>query len=131
MLVKNAGIRGKSKLADLREKNPYVVIDQPNDDIPVYRVKRESARSKTRVLHRNFLLHFIGLPTYEGDEQLEPVVSPETVEEVNELDEIQSINANLDLSSDPDSEAVYDGGILDNTHCSSPEKVRRYKIPMQ
>ena len=42
---------------------------------------------------------------------------------------IRSINANLDLLSDPDSEAAYDGGILDNSHCSSPEKVRRYKIP--
>ena len=120
VLVKNAGIRGRCKLADRWEKNPYIVIDQPNDDIPVYRVKREGARSKTRVLHRNFLLPFIGLPTYE-----------ESVEEVNELDEIRSINANLDLLSDPDLEAAYDGGISDNSHCSSPEKVRRYKIPMR
>ena len=51
--------------------------------------------------------------------------------EVNELDEIRSINANLDLLSDPDSEAAYDGGIWDNSHCSSLEKVRRYKIPMR
>ena len=27
-------------------------------------------------------------------------------------------------------EAAFDGGILDNFHCSSPEKVSRYKIPM-
>ena len=130
VLVQNAGIRGRCKLADQWEKNPCIVIDQPNDDIPFYRVKREGAGSKTRVLHRNFLLPFIGLPTYEEDEQVEPVVSPETVEEVNELDEIRSINANLDLSSDPDLEAAYDGGISDNSHCSSPEKVRRYEIPM-
>ena len=36
VLVKNAGIRGRCKLADRWEKNPYIVIDQPNDDIPVY-----------------------------------------------------------------------------------------------
>ena len=104
MLVKNAGVKGRCKLADRWEKDPYIVIDQPNDDIPVYRVKHGGAslRSKTRNLHRNFLLPFIGLPTYEEDEQLEPVVSPETVEEVNELDEIQSIDANLDLLSDQD-----------------------------
>ena len=81
VLVKNAGIRGRCKLADRWEKNPYIVINQPNDDIPVYRVKCEGARSKTRVLHTKFLLPFIGLPTYEEDEQLEPVVSSESVEE--------------------------------------------------
>ena len=47
-------------------------------------VKRESARSKTRILHWSFLLPFFGLPTYGEDAQLEPVVSPETVEEVIE-----------------------------------------------
>ena len=47
-------------------------------------VKREGERSKTRILHRSFLLPFIGLPTYGEDAQLEPVVYPETVEEVIE-----------------------------------------------
>ena len=101
-----------------------------DDDKPVYRVKREGARSKPRILHRNFLLRFIGLLTYEKDEQLEPVVSPETVKEVNELDKIRSINANLDLFLHRDSEAAYDGGIFDNSHCYYPQKVWRYKIPL-
>ena len=39
VLVKNAGVRGKCKLADRWEKDPYIVIDQPNDDIPVYKVR--------------------------------------------------------------------------------------------
>ena len=95
VLVKNAGIRGRCKLADRWEKNPYIVIDQPTNYIPVYR--GEGARSKTGVLHRNFLLPFIGLPTIEEDEQQEPVVSLETVEEVNELNVIGSINATLDI----------------------------------
>ena len=129
--VNNAGIRGRCKLADWWVKGPYIVIDQPNDDIPVYRVKREGGSLKTRVLHRNVQLPFIGLRTYEEDEQLDPVVSPKTVEEVNELDKMRSINANLDLLSDSNLEAAYDGGILDNSHCSSPEKVRRYKFPMR
>ena len=63
-------------------------------------------------------------------EENAPVVSPETVEEVFELVEIQSINANLGLLSDPDSEVAYDGGISDNSHSSSSEKVRRYKTQM-
>ena len=80
---------------------------------------------KTSIPHRNLLLPFFSLPTYEEDEQLEPAVSPEIVDEVHELDEIQSINANLDLLSDLDSQAAFDGGISDNSHCSSPEKVGR------
>ena len=43
---------------------------------------------------------------------------------------MRSINANLDLLSDLELEEAYDGGILDNSHCSLPEKLRRYKIPM-
>ena len=89
-------------------KDPYIVIDQSNDDIPVHGVKREGASSKTSIPHRIFLLPFIGLPTNEEDKQLGPVVSPETVEEVNMFDKIQSIDANLDLLSDLDSEAAYD-----------------------
>ena len=70
MLVKNAGVRGRCKLADQWEKDPYIVIDPPKDDIPVYRVKHAGAslRSKTRNLHRNFLLLFIGRSTCEEDE---------------------------------------------------------------
>ena len=131
VLVRNAGIRGRCKLADQWEKNPYIIIDQPNDNIPVYRVKLEGARSKPRILHRKLMLPFICLPTYEEDEQLEPVVSPETVKEVNELDKIRPFNANLDLFLDRDSGAAYDGGILDNSHCSYPQKVWRYKIPLR
>ena len=36
-------------------------------------------------------------PGFFTNEKLETVVSPEAVEEVNELDETKSINANLDL----------------------------------
>ena len=46
MLVKRASVRGRCKLVDWLEKDPYIAIDQPNDDIPVYRVKHEGARSK-------------------------------------------------------------------------------------
>ena len=34
----NASIRGTCKLVDRWEKDTYIVIDQPNGDIPVYRV---------------------------------------------------------------------------------------------
>ena len=60
VLVKNVSIRGKHKLADRWEHDPYIVVSQPNFDIPVYEVKREGARfKKSRTLHRNLLLPFM------------------------------------------------------------------------
>lgn len=60
VLVKNVSIRGKQKLADRWEKDPYVVVRQPNSDIPVYEVKREGTRfKKSKTLHRNLLLPFM------------------------------------------------------------------------
>jgi hypothetical protein len=41
----------KQKLADKWEHDPYIVISQPNHDIPVYQVKREGARYKKTSLN--------------------------------------------------------------------------------
>ena len=66
ILVRNVGIRGKNNFADRWEHEPYLVLKQPNEDIPVYRVQRTDTRSKkTRLLHRNLLLPFMGLPRFE------------------------------------------------------------------
>ena len=63
VLVNNVGLRGKQKLADRWERQPYIILSQPNPDIPVYTVKLENSRSKKiRTLHRNLLLPFMGLP---------------------------------------------------------------------
>ena len=63
VLVKNVGLRGKQKLADRWERQPYIILSQPNPDIPVFTVKLENSRSKKiRTLHRNLLLPFMGLP---------------------------------------------------------------------
>ena len=63
VLVKNVGLRDKQKLADLWEHCPYVVKSQPVPAISVYEVVKEnSPGSKPRVLHRNMLLPFSGLP---------------------------------------------------------------------
>lgn len=63
VLVKNVGIKGKQKLADLWKHCVYKVKKQPIPAIPVYEVVRENAPgSKPRVLHRYMLLPFFGLP---------------------------------------------------------------------
>ena len=72
------GLRGKQKLADRLERIPYIVISQPNADIPLYEVKHDRAKVKnTRMLHRNLLLPFLGLPIQKqdvrGHETLQPV----------------------------------------------------------
>ena len=56
VLVKIVAFEGKHKLANTWEDTPYVVMDQPNPDIPVYTVIREDGEGRTRNLHRNLLL---------------------------------------------------------------------------
>lgn len=62
VLVRLVGLKGKHKLADKWEHEPYVVLDQPTPGIPVYKVQKETSRGKIRILHRNLLLPFTGLP---------------------------------------------------------------------
>ena len=62
VLVRNDGVRGKCKLADIWEEVPHIIISQPNTDIPVFDVKPENQKGRTRRLHRNKLLPFICLP---------------------------------------------------------------------
>ena len=40
VLVEKLGIKGKHKIADKWEEEPYIVLDQPIPDIPVLSVKR-------------------------------------------------------------------------------------------
>lgn len=47
---------GKHKLADKWEQEPYTVIAQPNEDIPVFTVRKENGEGRIRTLHRNLLL---------------------------------------------------------------------------
>lgn len=55
--LKIVAFDGRHKLKDKWENDPYVVINQPNDDIPVCRVKKQNGEEKIRVLHiRNLLL---------------------------------------------------------------------------
>ena len=55
MLVKLVAFDGKHKLADRWEHDPYTVIRQPNEDIPVFTVRKENGEGRVRTLHRNLL----------------------------------------------------------------------------
>ena len=55
VLVKVVSFDGRHKLADRWEEIPYEVIDQPNPEIPVYKVRKENGEGSVRTLHRNLL----------------------------------------------------------------------------
>ncbi|KAL5009606.1 hypothetical protein ScPMuIL_011911 [Solemya velum] len=55
VLVRKVGLVGKQKLADKWEQEPYLVIKIPDNEIPVFKVKREDGQGPTRTLHRNLL----------------------------------------------------------------------------
>jgi len=61
VLVKQLAFPGKHKLADIWEPDVYVVVGQPNPNIPVYcvepEVKSGGRKCRRRTLHRNHLLH--------------------------------------------------------------------------
>ena len=62
VLIRKVGLKGKQKLADIWDREPYIVKRQPIPDIPVYEVQLEYNRRKSKLLHRNMLLPFNGLP---------------------------------------------------------------------
>ena len=55
VLVKRVAWKGRHKIQNKWEPDEYVVLEQPNKSIPVYRVKPVN-NGKERVLHRNVLL---------------------------------------------------------------------------
>ena len=53
VLVRNISQRGKQKIADKWETDPYIVVQQPNMETPVYVLrKKDSSSRKTKTLHR-------------------------------------------------------------------------------
>ena len=116
VLVKNVGLRGKRKIADRWERNPYVVKSQPISDIPVYEVIPENPRArKTRLLHRILLLPFSSINPREDQRSS---VSSATDDPSVALDshatviDIPPVDVLWDPPSD-DSDDGYDAGISD------------------
>lgn len=53
VLLKNVGLKGKHKIADKWQHEPFTVVEKPNPDIPVFKIKRGS---EVKVVHRNLIL---------------------------------------------------------------------------
>ena len=135
VLVRNVGIRGKNKLADRWEHEPYLVLEQPNEDIPVYRVQRTDTRSKkTRLLHRNLLLPFMGLPRFEDEavpllhphleEDEQSNISPTRHSHRDSGIEKGTLSSELSLNSEG-------GSLSDDEQSLAQDRTDRYVIPMR
>ena len=141
VLVRNVGIRGKHKLADRWEHTPYIVKDQPNPDIPVYAVQQEGSRKKPRILHRNLLLPFMGLPcldqTQSSDHSsvaedhlpLDPIAIEAENEPEGTLESSSREDSEVDSEIDTQSQSGYEAS---SDADSIPQNSRgKYVIPMR
>ena len=63
VLIRKVGIRGKHKLADRWDRDSYVVIGKPDNNIPVYDIQKEFGNGSVKTLHRNMLLPFSAIPS--------------------------------------------------------------------
>ncbi|XP_060570274.1 uncharacterized protein LOC132728619 [Ruditapes philippinarum] len=101
VLVRKVNLQGRQKLADKWEKDPFVIIDIPFPEQPVYKVQLESRKGPVRTLHRNMLLPFISIPEEDTDLPVEtkPKPKPRRVPIQKEYD--------ADSSSSESSSGVY------------------------
>ena len=117
VLVRKVGIQGKHKLADLWEADPYIIRSQPIPDVPVFRVEKENSPGKFKLLHRNMLLPFHGLPS--------PFFEPSSPRKPTKPAPKDSVVENTDTSSscsDTESSASEE---------SASSTIPRYVIPQK
>ena len=101
VLVQKKGVQGKHKIGDIWEHSPYVVKKQPMPDILVYLVQRENSNKKPRLLHRNMLLLFNGLPRPQ-DEDLDHQRQNQEQVQTPEINEPIYSDHSSDSSSEDD-----------------------------
>ena len=108
VLVKRVTWKGRYKIQNKWEPSEYVIVEQPNLKVPVYKVK-SLEDNKIRVLHRNMLLP-LGIkfiPEEESDQdseeepelgqcQIERQVSEKTSPPIVSFDMTPSAQSNLE-----------------------------------
>ena len=117
VLVRKVGIQGKHKLADLWEADPYIIRSQPIPDVPVFRVEKENSAGKFKLLHRNMLLPFQGLPS--------PFFEPPSPRKATKPAPEDSVVENIDTSS-----SCSDTESSGSEESASPN-IPRYVIPQK
>ena len=120
VLIRENGLKGKHKLADIWDREPYIVKRQPVPDIPVYEVQLENSRKKSKLLHRNMLLPFNGLPV---PEELRPEKPPrkkivEIPDDSYQADDSSSSTEELHVSDEIELRPIELSGVNFSTHGS-------------
>lgn len=103
---------GKHKLANKWEEEPYIIIPQPNSQIPVYTVRKENGDGKERTLHRN-LLYPIGFISYNKPTPLPRQKKPVVQKHAEPSDDGQSIY----------SEQSYDDIVVSDLEDNIPQNI--------
>uniref|UniRef100_A0A803J7X9 Integrase catalytic domain-containing protein n=1 Tax=Xenopus tropicalis TaxID=8364 RepID=A0A803J7X9_XENTR len=107
VLVRNLTEKGgPGKLRSYWEDTIYVITKRKHDESPVYEVKPETGKGRTRILHRNLLLPCDFLPT-EPDNVVESKTSPNKTRNHNVLKKKQPVQR-PDQDSDRESEEEQD-----------------------
>ena len=99
VLVKQVGLKGKHKIADKWESEPYVVVGKPDDKMPIYNIKRHDGTGAARTVHRNMILP-LALPLTEinDDDGAEIDVTDADEVENDTLSQVSDDNSNNSLS---------------------------------
>ena len=106
VLVRQVGLKGKHKLADKWQKDPFIVVGIPTNNIPVFRVQKESDVSCIKTLHRNMLLPFSAIPS--AAEFSEPSTKQKSLSKTFEIKKKQHTDSSSSEESDSDqSESDY------------------------
>jgi len=105
VLVKVLAVKGRNKIGDRWEEDPFVVIEQLNTDIPVYRVQKENGEGPIRTLHRKHLLPIGALPVIPKAEDV-PVPSDRS-DRVSQVVPNDTIAAESVISDSSDSEEEF------------------------
>jgi hypothetical protein len=67
---------------DKWEKEPYIIVGIPNEDILVYKLKKKAGKGKENTLDRNLLLPLMSIPYTDDETQSEkPKARPEKREQ--------------------------------------------------
>ena len=111
ILVRQVAFQGKHKIADKWQDTVYVIVSQPNPDIPVYRVRPEivSDSRSDKVLHRNMLLPIGSIPCNHeksGKIEVPPIpaelpINDTTVPSVSSVSPVQSSSGDLSVRLNP------------------------------
>lgn len=127
VLVKVLAFEGKHKLADKFEEQQYTVIEQPNEDTPVFKVRSQDGKVKT--LHRNNLLP-LGLTDSESDKvnQCENRKKEQTMDEDEMHRNEAAAGEYRTMVPETDSEDSDDVAVVETSHCGDAHKSEKTEV---